>query len=510
MRKLCCFSGLLIFLSTTLFGQNALVFKGTVKCYISGDERSTKGAKNVIVVPGFMPQKSGMTGEQGYYEINTRIPLRKLEDKYVVLYYISSCKLCEKKLSVFVSADQARIIGHNGSDTLFYITVPTIKMNAGCKETELDPLKSDGILNNIVSKPGEDLEKVSPLNVVTAPPGLLNFITTVIAAPMIAGTGRFRPNDTAASIPSGNIHGYGKFLMASPMVLSGNTGFNFAPGRDRSEAVFWNPSAMGGDTRSAGIGLFTNFKNNAKLSFFKKINERVTLGAGGLYTQQKEFRKTVFQGLPGNDTVLHLRTLREFSAFVSASYQFNKQLSGGLAVKSIWQRFNLPTLLIISDNPDVNEFIDTTVTRQRFDADLSFSYAITPALKAGVNFMNLLGTKLYADAFGLRQPNIPYRQLRSLGVGLSYKWKQFNVGSDALITSEGLYELSLGASYVPFNNALVSAGYAFRQKGYTAGFKWKQFRVSYVNDNGFMVDDKNPGKSGILNGRIYTGAVVGF
>jgi hypothetical protein len=181
-------------------------------------------------------------------------------------------------------------------------------MNAGCKQTELDPLQSDDILTRIEARPGEDLNKVSPLNVVTAPPALLNFITTGIGLPGVAGAGLF-PVDTGRSLP-GHIQGYGKFLWASPMVLSANAGFNFSPGRDQSEAVFWNPSTLARNGGAGGLSLFTNFKNNGKLSYFKRLNDRFTLGAGAIYTRQQEFRPTVYPGLPGDDTVPCLRTLQ--------------------------------------------------------------------------------------------------------------------------------------------------------------------------------------------------------
>ena len=498
----------LTWLHLASFGQGILVFKGTVKCFIADDERSTRGAKNVIVVPGFIPQKSGMTADQGYFEVNTGLPLEKLQDKYVELYFISSCKPCEKKASVFVSADQVRSVRRDNGTTLSYITIPTIRMNAGCKQTELDPLQSDDILTRIEARPGEDLNKVSPLNVVTAPPALLNFITTGIGLPGVAGAGFF-PVDTGRALP-GHIQGYGKFLWASPMVLSANAGFNFSPGRDQSEAVCWNPSALPGNGGAGRLSLFTNFKNNGKLSYFKRLNDRFTLGAGAIYTRQQEFRPTVYPGLPGDDTVPSLRTLQEYAAFVSAAYKINDRFSIGLAVKSMWQQFNMPVSLLISETPDFTQYNDTTVKRQRFDADLSFSYAITTALKAGINFMNLTGAHLYADAFSPGQQDIPYRQLRSLGAGLCYGWKQFNFGSDALFTSEGLYDLTLGANWIPFNNALVSAGFACKQKSYTLGFKWKQFRISYIDDNGLMANDKDPGKSKLLNGRIYSGAMFNF
>src|SRR5690606_41841238 len=37
---------------------------------------------------------------------------------------------------------------------------------------------------------------------------------------------------------------YGNFLFASALSHTSNTGFNFAPSREISEAVFWNPSAI--------------------------------------------------------------------------------------------------------------------------------------------------------------------------------------------------------------------------------------------------------------------------
>ena len=505
MRKIIFLTILLTALYLVPLAQGVLVFKGTVKCYTADDERSTRGAKNVIVVPGFIPQKSGMTGDQGYFEINTGMLVDKLEDKYIELYFVSSCKPCEKKASVFVSADQVRIVRRDNGATFVYITVPTIKMNAGCKQTELDPMQSDEVLGKIASRPGEDINKVSALNVVTAPPGLLNFITAGISLPAVAGAGVY-PVDTSRVLP-GSIHGYGTFLRASPMVLSGNTGFNFSPGRDRSEAVFWNPSALAGNAPSSAVALFTNFKNNGKLSFFKSIDKRLALGVGAIYTVQQEFRPTVYIGLPGNDTVRSLRTLKEYAAFLSASYKLSEKLSAGLTVKSMWQRFNLPLSLLIKESPDLTQYNDTMIKRQRFDADLSFTYAITPALKAGVNFMNLGGSTLYADAFTPQQRKIPLRQQRSVGIGLSYAWRQFNFGSDVLITKEGLFDWTLGANWVPFNNALLSAGFACRQKSYDAGFRWRHFRITYLDDNELIASDKHPGKSKILNGRIYSGVM---
>jgi len=501
MKKLFFLSGLLFFLHHSLSSQEILVFKGTVKCFISDDERSTKGAKNVIVVPGFIPKKSGLTGAQGYYELNTSTAFKLLEDKYVLIYYVSACKECTSEASVFVSSDQAR---KNREGTLWYITVPTIKMNAGCKKTELQPRASDSAFNRCVSLPAKDLNEVSSLNVITAAPGFLNFLTNIVTAAVAVNSGKFFVDDSA-SINRANPDRYGKFLFASPMVLTGNTGFNFSSSRDHSESVFWNPAVLANLSNNSGIYVFTNLKNNFKFSGFSRINDRITIGAGGIYTMQEEFRNTVFRFLP--DTISHLRKLKEYAFFLAPSFKLSDKLSAGFAVKSIWQNFNLPNSVTITQDPNVNVFHDSTIKRQRFDADISLSYAILPSLRAGINVMNILGSELYADAFTFTQPNKPVRNLRSLGLGFTYRWKQFNFGTDALLTEDSLYEISLGANYVPFNNALLSAGFAFKQKSYSASFKWKQFKISYVDDNDLMRSEKHPGKSKFLDGRIYSGVV---
>jgi len=500
MKKLFCFSGLLFFLHQSVYNQEILVLKGTVKCFITDDERTTKGARNVIVVPGFMPKKSGLTGAQGYYELNTSTEFKQLEDKYVVIYYVSACKDCTSEFQVFVSADQVR---KNREGTLWYVTVPTIKMNAGCKKTELQPRASDSAFNKCIALPGKDLNEVSSLNVVTAAPGFLNLLTNVVSAAVVVNSGVFSLDDSA-SINRINMDHYGKFLMASPMNLSGNTGFNFSPSRDHSEAVFWNPAALANFSNNSGVYLFTNLKNNFKLSGYTRINDRISLGAGGIYTRQEEFRDTKFRFL---DTVSHLRKLKECAVFLAPSIKINNKLGVGFAIKSIWQNFNLPNMVNVTQNPDRNDFTDSTIKRQRFDADISLSYAIIPSLRAGINVMNIFGSELYGDAFTFGQPNKPIRNLRSLGFGLTYRWKQLNVGGDILLTEDSLYDVSVGANYVPFNNALISAGYAFKQKSYSASFKWKQFRISYVDDNGLMRNEKHPGKSKILNGRIHSGVV---
>lgn len=125
--------------------------------------------------------------------------------------------------------------------------------------------------------------------------------------------------------------------------------------------------------------------------------------------------------------------LKEYAAFISPVYQVNNQFSVGISLKSIWQDFNVSHRVSIEDvdGTAIGTFTDSTFNNQYFDVDISATYKLTNALQVGLNLMNLLGTELYADAFvpGQSYPSgIPKRNLRSLGLGIVYKWQRLNVG----------------------------------------------------------------------------------
>ncbi|HYO21915.1 MAG TPA: hypothetical protein VER36_05885, partial [Flavisolibacter sp.] len=80
-------------------------------------------------------------------------------------------------------------------------------------------------------------------------------------------------------------------------------------------------------------------------------------------------------------------------------------------------------------------------------------------------------------------------------------------GADFLLTQDDFYDASIGVNYVPFNYALLSAGIAVKQLGYSFAFRMKHFRIAYVNNNEFFVNETKKGKSGILNGSIYGGFI---
>ncbi len=489
--------------------QNVII-KGRIRC-INQNENSTKGAENIIVVPTFLPSRATITASRpsGYFEFNTGVPISRLQDKFVNVYVISRCTSCkEVSKRVFISEDQDR---QNRDDSKRYVTIKDWMLNANCQQAEFIPLAADSLLEVIVKQPEENLDKVSTATALVGAPAFLNFLTTITPViGVLPNAGTFE----IQSLLQGRIT-YGQFLMSSPLSHSANTGFNFSPSRDMSEAMFWNPSAITQSRNPHNISLLTNLKNNVKLGGFYEINDKFSVAGGGIYTVQDERRKSVFVRTPINDPndILEVDStkmkLKEYAAFLSPVYKVNDNFSIGVTLKSIWQDFNVPSSLFVEfvDVSGIGTFTGRTVKKQYFDVDISATYKISNALQAGINLMNLAGTELYADAFIPKQAYIPVQKQRSLGLGLTYKWQRMNVGTDVLLTEDGLYDAAFGANYVPFNNALISAGIAVKQLSYSLAFRIKHFRIAYINDNDFLVNERRSGKSSILNGRIYGGFI---
>ncbi|HKZ65308.1 MAG TPA: conjugal transfer protein TraF, partial [Chitinophagaceae bacterium] len=310
---------------------------------------------------------------------------------------------------------------------------------------------------------------------------------------------------------------YGNFLFASALTHTGNPGFNFSPFRDLSEAVFWNSSAIVNSRKPNNISLLTNVKNNGKVSCFFKINDKISLGAGAIYTVQDEFRVVRFANISNDQNIVKVDSFfmkaKEYAVFLSPSIKLNDKLSLGVSVKSIWQNFKIPNILEIDQDDNGatrNIFTDSSIKKQNFDVDLSITYKLSKSFQVGLNAMNLAGTKLHADAFVPGQQNLPYQNQRSFGLGLCYKWQRFNFGADILFTEDDFYDAAFGVNYVPFNDALICVGLAVKELSYSIAFRLKHFRLAYIDDNDWLVNEKRKGKSGLLNGRLYGGFSFDF
>jgi hypothetical protein len=513
MKQIIFLTSFVALLSGSASAQEVII-KGTLRCMNNGVATSTKGATNIIIIPSFNPTASvaTTTTPEGFFQINTGWNAATLKDKDVTLYIITKCSSCKKVQRVFISEDLDK---RNTDPSKMYVTVKNWKLLENCQTMELPDILSEKLLDSAQHLPAQDISGKAPGSPALAPVSFINLFEKLA---VIAATPNFGLYKVTAIVP-GKIK-YGIFLHSSAMTNTDNTGFNFAPARNLSEAVFWNASAIANSPKPNNVSLLANFKNNIKLSGYEQITKQFYLGLGGIYTKQDQVSQLDIFGIGASNGaaiingVNHPEKLQEFAAFLAPVYKINNRLSAGITFKSIWQQFNNPKLVAMeqdgSDNTAYNFFQDDSIRKQSFDVDLSASYQITSFLQAGVSIMNIAGTKLYANEFVPDSANQSYVNQRAYGLGLCYKRGRLNVGVDALFTDKEFYDASLGVNYVPFNNGLIAAGYAFKQQSFSVSFKLKHFKIAYINDNNLVINDLKVSKSKVFNGKIYSGFVFDF
>lgn len=501
---------------TILFFVNAVraqevIIKGTLRCSNNGISTSTRGAVNIIIIPSFNPKAAvaTTTTPQGFFQVNTGWNAADLRDKNVSLYIITKCTSCKKIQRVFISEDLDK---RNTDPAKMYVTIKGWKILENCTNAELPDMLSAQLLDSAHRLPPEDISGKAPGSPAMAPVSFINLFQKLVTVAGGVGVGFFQ----VMSIPPGKIK-YGIFLHSSPITNTDNTGFNFAPSRNLSEAVFWNAAAIAFSSKPSNISFLANFKNNIKLSGYQQITKQFYLGLGGIYTKQDQSRQVQYFQTNGQDIsttlIPHSEKLEEFAAFIAPVYRVNNRVSVGATIKSIWQQFNNPKSASLQfDNNGIlqNFFKDDSIRKQQFDADVSFSYKINSFLQAGVSVMNVAGTKLYADEFVKDSSNQTYVNQRAYGIGLCYKAGRLNVGADALFTDKEFYDATLGVNYVPFNNGIIAAGYAFKQQSFSISFRLKHFKIAYVYDNDLVINDVKVSKNKVFNGKIYSGFVFDF
>src|SRR6185437_16142491 len=427
-----------------------VIIKGTLRCMNNGVATSTRGAVNIVIIPSFNPKAAvaTTTTPQGFFQVNTGWDAKDLKDKDVSLYIITKCSSCKRVERIFISEDLDK---RNTDPTKLYVTVKGWKLLENCQNAELPDILSEQLLDSAHRLPPEDISGKAPGSPALAPVSFINLFQKLVTAAAAGGgnSGLYK----VINIPPGKIK-YGMFLHSSPMINTDNTGFNFSPARNLSEAVFWNSSAIAFSSKPYNISLLANFKNNFKLSGYQQITKQFYVGVGGIYTKQDQSRDIQYAKVEDPSQIIlppHNERLEEFAVFLAPVYKINNQIGVGLTIKSMWQKFNNPRVMALEfDNSNnstpYNIFMDDTIKKQNIDADVSFSYKISSYLQAGVSVMNVAGTKLYADQFVPDSSNQKYVNQRAYGVGLCYKRGRLNVGADALFTDNEFYDASLGVN----------------------------------------------------------------
>lgn len=437
MKTSIVFTILFALFFTTLTAQQVII-KGTLRC-INNGVTSTRGASNIIIIPSFNPNAAvaTTTTPQGYFEINTGWSAKELRDKNVSLYIITKCSSCKNVERVFISEDLDK---RNADPEKMYVTIKNWKILENCKETELPDILSAKLLDSAHHMPALTVDGNASGSAALAPVSFINLFEKLVTVAVGQNVGPFK----VISLQPGKIK-YGEFLHSSPLTNTDNTGFNFSPGRNISEAIFWNAAAIANGPKPNNISLLGNFKNNIKLSGYQQITKQLYIGLGGIYTQQSELRKASLNDVSYPDVSIpnidatYPGKLKEFAVFLAPVYAVNNKISLALTFKSVWQQFNNPNIIVLQsiNNVDYNFYLNDSIRKQHVDVDASFSYKINSYLQAGVSIMNIAGTKLYSDLFLKKFSSPTYVNQRAYGVGVTYKRERLNVGADVLLTDKG-------------------------------------------------------------------------
>jgi hypothetical protein len=489
---------LLILLALSSQGiAQPLTINGTIRC-INKNTNSTRGLENVLIRSDVSKISTPtQTNPAGYFQLQLpEVQFRDLKNQTIEVKVYSRCGECKESVyHPFVDKPT--------------ITIDRWRLPANCTEYELTPKSLDSIKDIAANYEPRNYKKNIASSSALASPALLNVFTGLVkVVGVISNIGGQFP---ATTLFPGKIT-YGEFLLGSHLYKSANTGFNFAPERDFSDVMFSNLAAAVQSTKENNITVMTNFRNYGKFGGFAKISPTVTIGGGFIFATQDEFRTVDFSrpSAPGLVDSFPMK-LNEYSISVGPSIAVTKKLSLGVNLKLIHQNMNIPETLYVDVTKPVPSYTtDSTIRRNIVDLDLSAYYQVSESLVMGINLMNLAGTNLYADAFVPGADTINEIKQRAVGIGATYKIKRVNIGADLVFGDGGLYDVSLGVNVVPFNHALISAGYTFKQHGYSISFRLRHFRIAYINDNDFMVSEKKKPDINIGNGKLFGGFVFDF
>ncbi len=79
-----------------------------------------------------------------------------------------------------------------------------------------------------------------------------------------------------------------------------------------------------------------------------------------------------------------------------------------------------------------------------------------------------------------------------------------------LVAKSTFYDASIGVNYVPFNDALLAAGFTFKQKSFSVSAQLKHFKITLINDNALLINNTKKFSSPILIRKFIPGLYLIF
>lgn len=501
----------LFFLSLLIFSElkaQYIIFEGEVICEFN--DKQHNGAEMVLIYPDVAPKSVTGTegGTFGYYAINTKLKYEKLLDENVVIKTMSNCG--SKLTTIFVSIDRLKYINGN-----YYLIVPETVFKRDCDDLKLDITTFESKKEEIKKIPPKKIKKSAFIG--TEPVNIFKLLPGISIPCPFCFIGQNTPDyirDTTTIVHSIDSLGWRKnkigFLpLLGSSVLTSNIGFNFAPYRNQTEAVFWNSSALAfkNDFKNFWFSSFSNYVNFASITAGFKIGKKINISSGANYLVQSELvdayieDQITLQNIPIENN--------EYVITLGASYLINPKLSFGLSGKLYSQLLfdtNFPTEVdhymkfsgykqvcfyddgfewCYDGEPIKSEIVyskldrEGIIKRKKADIDLSLSYFLNNKFQIGLNIANVLNSKVYQDYTVEKQRK--KIGTHYIGLGANYKYKRLNIGADFILNNKEYNNLILGLSYISKEDIKMDVGFSLSNRVFSFALKYKFIHLTFIN-----------------------------
>ena len=429
-------------------------------------DRAPSPAEYILVVPEDFLKKVKLTNDIGFYYL---ILPGRIVDKDITLYYCNSKESLQKKRISILEPQISKI----ENDYVYY--VESVVLDVPCSEAVENESVMYQQLALLQQKP-EETGKLLGIGTVTAS----SLPIWILALP--GGAGAAADGDGAPSVPvrvidiSDQDIPQGKLLSYSLSAFSDKMGFNFVPKRDIGESVFWNSSAISMAFFNQ-ISAYSNFENYSRVSAAFTVKDVIGFGIGYMYLKQEEKRTGL---LETGQFIIDDFESKEDGIFLSASILLQEVLpnsfSVGITGKRIEQEIESPgdVAYINATSGIFKSWTHNERKNTIYDFDLSATYRLSNSVTLGATLMNIAGKKLI-DGTGYEIPQ------RAGGIGGVYQWRKLQIGTDIICRESESAGLALGANFVPFNSALIYAGYDTTYHAYSvkAKYWWLSYTYNY-------------------------------
>ncbi len=456
--------------------QAQLHVRGTIMCRHQGSDDALRpvGARGecVFVIIRDSPTPPVRPTPKGFFSI--KLPTRFIDKDLSVEFHTWDGQIDERQ--IFISEEKLK---NDGRKKIFKIE-EIIRISKDC-----DCLKSDfkACQNEIAKHRQLNSDTTFIKNKAWLYTGTIaGFVASIFGRiyQFVGSTGPPAPADTILTIDSIRFPKVDLAELARSQFLFNGTynGTNFAPRYNFERALFLNPSSLVFANNNT-INLATNFSEPINFwqgSGFLPVTDRLGFGLGFVFLEQNE---ETFARLDGFDTHSELLVSQEYLGLASIAVKLNESWSAGLSAKHLNQNIDIPRENIVKavteKNVTIQKSFDTTERDDSHtDFDISATFNPSQSIRTGIILSNILGSKLTSQTGN-------FVNIRSVGLGVSFKKQRLLVGSDLLITAKTKVDIAFGINYIANNHFTFNTSYLTADETFQIGstLKFSLFRLNY-------------------------------